>query len=133
MKCMIMKIFADAQRGMVLPHLRMSGDTISKCDDLDIWGIISSPHNILKLCTAFCILLANTILITLILKSKKLREQRFQRFIISLALADILVGLVIPFMVLTAREDTWGLGVHFCKVDILVGRPSLVNFGEPSK
>ena len=100
---------------------------MSKCDNLDIWRIVSSPHNILKLGTAFLILLANTSLITIILKSRKLREQRFHRFIISLAMADMLVGLVIPFMVLTAREDTWGLGVHCCKVDTLVETPSLAS------
>ena len=111
-------------------QLRMSEETISKCDNLNIWKIVSSPHNILKLCTAFFILLANTILITLILKSKKLREQRFHKFILSLATADILVGLAIPFMVLTAKEDSWGLGVHCCKVDNWVGTPSLEKFGQ---
>ena len=94
----------------------MHEDILAQCDNLNTLGIITSPHNIVKLCLAFLILLANTILIAVILKSQKFRSQRFHMFIISLALADILVGLIIPFMVITAKENSWGLGVHFCQV-----------------
>ena len=104
-----------------LSTYKMHEDLLAQCDNSNTLGIITAPHNIVKLCLAFLILLANTILISVILKSKKFRSQRFHMFIISLALADILVGLIIPFMVITAKENTWALGVTFCQVICWLG------------
>ena len=87
-----------------------------ECEPLQFSTLLTSPKTILKLITALIIILANSVLVTVILRSKKFRRQRFHKFIVSLAFADLLIGVTIPFMTLTARENTWHMGPFLCQV-----------------
>ena len=91
-------------------------DTMVGCESLEIFELLTSPKTIFKLITAIVIIFANTVLISIILRSKKFRRQRFHKFIVSLAFADLLIGVTIPFMTLTAKEHTWHLGPSLCQV-----------------
>ena len=86
------------------------------CENFDFGEFFEAPKTIFKFTLALMILVANTVLITVILKSPKLRKQRFHKYIISLAFADILIGLTIPVMTLTAEEDMWRLGPALCQL-----------------
>ena len=90
----------------------------SGCQDLDLLPHLSAPLSVLKFCIAGLILLANILLVTVILRSQGLRQQRYNKFILSLACADLLVALVMPFMALTATERAWTLGPAFCQVSL---------------
>ena len=92
---------------------------------VDLLSSFSSFLSILKLCTAVLILMANTILIVVILRCQRLRRQRFHMFIISLALADILVGLIMPLMTLALKEQMWPFGSTLCQVFTSVQKISL--------
>ena len=98
----------------------MEGDerneTLYVCEPLDISALLTSSKTIFKLITAFIIILSNTMLVIVIQKSKRFRRQRFHKFIVSLAFADLLIGVTIPFMTLTARENAWHLGPFLCQV-----------------
>ena len=87
-----------------------------ECEPLELSALLTSPKTIFKLITAFIIILSNTVLVTVILRSTKFRRQRFHKFIVSLAFADLLIGVTIPFMTLTARENTWHMGPFLCQV-----------------
>ena len=91
-------------------------DTMVGCESLEIFELLTSPKTIFKLITAIVIIFANTVLISIILRSTKFRRQRFHKFIVSLAFADLLIGVTIPFMTLTAKEHTWHLGPSLCQV-----------------
>ena len=91
-------------------------DTMVECESLEIFELLTSPKTIFKLITAIVIIFANTVLISIILRSTKFRRQRFHKFIVSLAFADLLIGVTIPFMTLTAKEHTWHLGPSLCQV-----------------
>jgi len=60
-----------------------------------------------------------------ILRCPRLRRQRFHMFIISLALADILVGLIMPLMTLALKEQMWPFGSTLCQVFTSVQKISL--------
>ena len=90
--------------------------TVSECEPLELSALLTSPKTIFKLITACIIILSNTVLVTVILKSTKFRRQRFHKFIVSLAFADLLIGVTIPFMTLTAKENTWHMGPFLCQV-----------------
>ena len=91
-------------------------DTKSGCESLEMLDLLASPKTIFKVITAIVIILANTVLVSVILRSNKFRGQRFHKFIVSLAFADLLIGVTIPFMTLTAKEHTWHLGPSLCQV-----------------
>ena len=91
-------------------------DTMVECESLEIFELLTSPKTIFKLITAIVIIFANTVLISIILRSTKFRRQRFHKFIVSLAFADLLIGVTIPFMTMTAKEHTWHLGPSLCQV-----------------
>ena len=93
-----------------------SSVTMVGCESLEIFELLTSPKTIFKLITAIVIIFANTVLISIILRSTKFRRQRFHKFIVSLAFADLLIGVTIPFMTLTAKEHTWHLGPSLCQV-----------------
>ena len=86
------------------------------CEHFDFGEFFETPKTIFKFTLALLILVANTVLITVILKSPKLRRQRFHKYIISLAFADILIGLTIPLMTLTGEEQMWHLGPALCQL-----------------
>ena len=90
---------------------------MSDCEPLEFSVLLASPKTIFKLVTALIIILSNAVLVTVILRSTKFRRQRFHKFIVSLAFADLLIGFTIPFMTLTARENTWHLGPFLCQVE----------------
>ena len=90
---------------------------MSDCEPLEFSVLLASPKTIFKLVTAFIIILSNAVLVTVILRSTKFRRQRFHKFIVSLAFADLLIGFTIPFMTLTARENTWHMGPFLCQVE----------------
>ena len=90
--------------------------TMFECEPLELSVLLNSPKTIFKLITALIIILSNVVLVTVILRSKKFRRQRFHKFIVSLAFADLLIGVTIPFMTLTARENTWHMGPFLCQV-----------------
>ena len=96
-------------------------DTKSGCEPLEMLDLLASPKTILKVITAIVIILANTVLVSVILRSNKFRGQRFHKFIVSLAFADLLIGVTIPFMTLTAKEHTWHLGPSLCQVSRITG------------
>ena len=104
-------------------------DTMVECESLEIFELLTSPKTIFKLITAIVIIFANTVLISIILRSTKFRRQRFHKFIVSLAFADLLIGVTIPFMTMTAKEHTWHLGPSLCQVrtitQLLEGSKSL--------
>ena len=91
-------------------------DTKSGCESFEMLDLLASPKTIFKIITAIVIILANTVLVSVILRSNKFRGQRFHKFIVSLAFADLLIGVTIPFMTLTAKEHTWHLGPSLCQV-----------------
>ena len=91
-------------------------DTKSGCESLEMLDLLASPKTIFKVITAIVIILANTVLVSVILRSNKFRGQRFHKFIVSLAFADLLIGVTIPFMTMTAKEHTWHLGPSLCQV-----------------
>jgi len=76
------------------------------------------------------IILANVLLITVILKSAGLRNQRFNLIMISLACTDLLVGFITPFN--TIRIGRWTLGYHFCQfvtsMVVILLSASIYNF-----
>ena len=95
----------------------MEEDGVESCwETVDLFARLSSFLSILKLCTAGLILMANIILIVVILRCPRLRRQRFHMFIISLAVADILVGLIMPLMTLALKEQMWPFGSTLCQV-----------------
>merc|ERR1712037_953614 len=101
------------------------GESESCWETVDLLSRLSSFLSILKLCTAVLILMANIILIVVILRCPRLRRQRFHMFIISLALADILVGLIMPLMTLALKEQMWPFGSTLCQVFTSVQKISL--------
>ena len=101
------------------------GESESCWETVDLLSRLSSFLSILKLCTAVLILMANIILIVVILRCPRLRRQRFHMFIISLALADILVGLIMPLMTLALKEQMWPFGSSLCQVFTSVQKISL--------
>jgi len=98
---------------------------MSDCEPLEFSVLLASPKTIFKLVTALIIILSNAVLVTVILRSTKFRRQRFHKFIVSLAFADLLIGFTIPFMTLTARENTWHLGPFLCQVFTSLQKVSL--------
>jgi len=99
--------------------------TMFECEPLELSVLLNSPKTIFKLITALIIILSNVVLVTVILRSKKFRRQRFHKFIVSLAFADLLIGVTIPFMTLTARENTWHMGPFLCQVFTSLQKVSL--------
>jgi len=60
--------------------------------------------------------IANILLITVILRTKGLRRQKFNLFMVSLCVTDLLVGLIVgPFNPLR-KQGTWNFGWIWCKV-----------------
>lgn len=81
---------------------------------------------------SFLTVLANITLIIVILKTKGLRKQKFNLFMISLAITDLLVGLVVaPFNPLRTK-GTWIYGWAWCKIylslNIYLLTASIYNF-----
>ena len=101
------------------------GGVESCWETVDLFARLSSFLSILKLCTAGLILMANIILIVVILRCPRLRRQRFHMFIISLAVADILVGLIMPLMTLALKEQMWPFGSTLCQVFTSIQKISL--------
>ena len=66
--------------------------------------------------TAVLILMVDIILMAVILRCPRFRMQRFHMFITSLAMADILVGLIMPLMTLALKEQMWPFGSTLCQV-----------------
>ena len=104
----------------------MEESGVESCwETVDLFARLSSFLSILKLCTAGLILMANIILIVVILRCPRLRRQRFHMFIISLAVADILVGLIMPLMTLALKEQMWPFGSTLCQVFTSIQKISL--------
>jgi len=87
-------------------------------------------YNIFVWTLSGLIIIANVLLITIILKSKGLRTQRFNLIMISLACTDLLVGFVTPFN--TIRIGRWTLGHHYCEfitsMVVILLSASIYNF-----
>ena len=97
-----------------------------KCwESVDLFAQLSSFLSVLKLGTAVLILITNVILILVILRCPRFRRQRFHMFIISLAVADILVGLIMPFMTLALKRQMWPFGSTACQAFTSIQKISL--------
>lgn len=87
-------------------------------------------YNIFVWTLSGLIIIANVLLISIILKSKGLRTQRFNLIMISLACTDLLVGFVTPFN--TIRIGRWTLGHHYCEfitsMVVILLSASIYNF-----
>lgn len=87
-----------------------------------IWSNYASSRNIWVLILGGFIIIANSLLIFVILKSKGLRSQRFNLIMISLAFTDLLVGIFSPFNTLRFPTDRttqvsgfWTMGQSMCQ------------------
>jgi len=85
-----------------------------KCAEIRETFYWKDPRNIFVNTLAILIIVANVFLISVILKSPKLRTQRFNLIIISLAVTDMLCGVLIPFN--TLRVCRWNFGEMFCQI-----------------
>lgn len=121
----VVLLTSNLKQGRAMDSPMESKINQSECIDLNSNITLGSPWNltetvvlsIVSIILMVCIIVGNFLVITVILRHKGMRT-RTNLFLLNLAIADFLVGILMaPFTLITIISGKWIFGERFCNVN----------------